>query len=50
VVTGSKQNKLGYLNNIRNESAGVLEELWEYLKHIINELAMNSENKNIRHL
>jgi hypothetical protein len=51
VVTRSKQNKWDNLNSVRCEvSKHFKNEKREYLKDKINELATNSNNKNIRAL
>jgi hypothetical protein len=48
VVTGSKQNKWGNLNNVcREESRHFRNKMREYLKAKINELAKNNNNTNI---
>jgi hypothetical protein len=51
VVTGSKQNKLSNRNNVRSEASRHFKnKRKEFLKDKINELAMNSKNKDIRDL
>jgi len=51
VVAESKSNKWRYLNNVRYEASRTSRnKKREYLKEKINELEMNSKNKNIRNL
>jgi hypothetical protein len=51
VVTRSKRDKWGYLNNVRREtSRHFRNKKAEYRKARIDEIATNSKNKNIRDL
>jgi hypothetical protein len=47
VVTGSKQNKWGFLGQLRPVARRHFRKKREFLKDKIKELAMNSKNKNI---